>query len=59
MGDPGGARAAVLALAIKWRSEAPTPVFTELQIPKAVEQDKETGREGDKDGDAAGKAMPR
>ncbi len=52
--------AAVLALGIKWHREAATPAFTELQIPPALEQDKETSRQGGKEkGMETGKASPR
>jgi serine/threonine-protein kinase len=51
---------AVLALAVKWRSEAPEPVFTELQIPATVEQDKKAEEQGDRDnGTTGGKSLPR
>jgi hypothetical protein len=52
--------AAVLALGIKWHREAPTPTFTELQIPPVLEQDQQTGRQGDKGRDlVAPEASPR
>jgi serine/threonine-protein kinase len=51
---------AVLALGLKWHFEATTPAFTELRIPPAVEQDKATGRQGDKEsGAATDQAIPR
>ncbi|MEX0611284.1 MAG: serine/threonine-protein kinase [Pirellulales bacterium] len=52
--------AAVLALGIKWNREAAVPAFTELQIPPSLEQDKETGRQGDKEsGMQTERASPR
>jgi serine/threonine-protein kinase len=37
---------AVIALGIKWHSEARTPTFTELQIPPAAVEPAESGRRG-------------
>jgi hypothetical protein len=52
--------AAVIALGTKWRLEATTPAFSELQIPPAVEQEKETGRQGDmENGESIRHAIPR